>query len=96
MSPVMSTKEVKQALEMVSDKISVRNGVYTIKKSYYWGISEDGSALAKKVESKLDKAVVLDYGNHWHPFVGGAKSGSSKDSYLYCKFYIKAKGSRKE
>jgi hypothetical protein len=88
----MSTKEVKKALEMVSDKISVRNGVYTIKKSYYWGVSEDGSALAKKVESKLDKAVVLDYGNHWHPFVGGAKSGSSKDSYLYCKFYIKSKG----
>ena len=92
----MDTKQVKKALEMVSDKISVRNGVYTIKKSYFYGFGKDGSELAKKVESKLDNAVVIDYGNHWHPFVGGAKSGSSKDSYLYCKFYIKAKGTRKE
>ena len=91
-----NTKEIKKALEMVSDKISVRNGVYTIKKSYFYGFGKDGSELAKKVESKLDNAVVIDYGNHWHPFVGGAKPGSSKDSYLFCKFYIKAKGSRKK
>ena len=81
---------------MVSDKISVRNGVYTIKKSYFYGFGKDGSELAKKVESKLDSAVVIDYGNHWHPFVGGAKPGSSKDSYYFCKFYIKAEGTRND
>jgi hypothetical protein len=84
----MSTKEIRQQLGQLFDTFSCRGGVYTIKKSYYWGFTEDGSALADKVKKKLPSADVLDYGNHWHPFVGGAKSGSSQDSYYYCKFKV--------
>ena len=86
----MSTKDIKRHLEQLFDTISCRDGVYTIKKSYYWGFTEDGSALADKVKKKLPSADILDYGNHWHPFVGGAKSGSARDSYHYCKFKVQA------
>ena len=84
----MSTKDIKRHLEQLFDTISCRDGVYTIKKSYYWGFTEDGSALADKVKKKLPSADILDYGNHWHPFVGGAKPGSPQDSYHYCKFKV--------
>ena len=83
-----NTKQVKQTLGRIFDTFSSKGGVYTIKKSYYWGFTEDGSALADKVQQKLPQAVIVDYGNHWHPFVGGAKSGSAKDSFYFCKFKI--------
>ena len=84
----MDTKQVKQTLGEIFDTFSSRGGVYTIKKSYFYGFGKDGSALADKVQQKLPSAVVVDYGNHWHPFVGGAKPGSPQDSYYFCKFKI--------
>lgn len=84
----MIAKDIRLALCGVFDTFSLRKGEYLIKKSYYWGLDSDGSTLANKVKKILPEAEVIDYGNHWHPFVGGAKAGSAKDSYLYCKFKI--------
>jgi hypothetical protein len=85
---MIKTKDIKLALCGTFDTFSLRNGEYTVKKSYYWGIDSDGSTLANKVKKIIPEAIVTDYGNHWHPFVGGAKAGSPKDSYLYCKFKL--------
>lgn len=84
----MYNKNIKLALCGVFDTFSFRKGEYMIKKSYYWGITSDGSTLANKVKKIIPEAEVIDYGNHWHPFVGGAKCGSPQDSYLYCKFKL--------
>ena len=83
---MMSTKQVREVVSNVADTLSVRQGVFTVKKSYYWGVTQGGSALADKIKSLLPEAFILDYGNHYHGFVGGAKSGSSKDSYFWVKF----------
>lgn len=85
----MNTKTVRSLLENSVDVLSFRNKVYTAKKSYYWGATQDGSAFRDKIQKLIPKARVVDYGNHWHSFVGGAKPGSSQDSYYYCKFEIK-------
>jgi len=84
----MKTKEVKEKLSSIADVLSVRGGIYTAKKSYFWGFGKDGSEFADKIKKIIPEAKIEDYGNHWHPFVGGAKPGSSKDSYLFCKFSI--------
>ena len=83
-----NTKQIKQTLGRIFDTFSSKGGVYTIKKSYFYGFGKDGSALVDKVQQKLPQAVIVDYGNHWHPFVGGAKPGSTKDSFYFCKFKI--------
>lgn len=85
----MKTKDIKDKLGRYADVVSVRNGIYTVKKSYFWGSMKDGSELALNVQTILPKVKVIDYGNHFHHFVGGAKPGSSKDSYYYCKFKLK-------
>lgn len=82
----MNTKQVRSILSDAIDTISFRDNTFTVKKSYFWGVTKDGSSLASKVEKLLPGVKVIDYGNHYHGFVGGARPGSSKDSYLYCKF----------
>jgi hypothetical protein len=83
-----NTKQIKEVLGDIFDTFSSKDGVYTIKKSYYWGVTKDGSHLGDRVKEKFPNAFILDWGNHWHSFVGGAKSGSAQDSYWFCKFKL--------
>jgi len=82
----MKTKDIKVRLNDHVDVVSFRDGTFTVKKSYYWGATKDGSNLADKVKALIPEATILDYGNHYHGFVGGAKSGSPQDSYWWVKF----------
>jgi len=86
----MKIKDIKEKLRGKINTISSKGGVFTAKKSYFWGATKDGSVLADKIQSAIPEAVIEDCGNHFHHFVGGAKPGSSQDSYLWCKFTIKA------
>jgi len=82
----MKTKQVREAIDNITDTLSSRGGVFTAKKSYYWGSSKDGSAFANEIKSLVPTAEIVDYGNHFHGFVGGAKAGSPQDSYFWVKF----------
>ena len=82
----MTTKHIKEAVGNVVSTLSSRGGVFTAKKSYFWGICGDGSGLADKIKSLVPTAEIVDYGNHYHSFVGGAKPGSPQDSYFWVKF----------
>ena len=82
----MKTKDIKIRLNDHVDVVSSRNGIYTAKRSYFFGMTKDGSNLADKVKALIPEAFIIDYGNHWHAFVGGARPGSSKDSYWWVKF----------
>ena len=86
----MKFKDVKEKLNELVSTISLRSGVFTAKKSYFWGATKDGLVLADKIQSIIPEALIEDCGNHFHHFVGGAKPGSPQDSYLWCKFRIKA------
>ena len=82
----MKTKDIKEKLGHMVDVVSFRQGVFTVKKGYFWGASKDGSELRDKVVGKIPNIEVIDYGNHYHEFVGGARPGSSRDSYWWVKF----------
>jgi hypothetical protein len=82
----MKLKDIKEQLDGNADVVSVRHGIYTVKKSYYWGATKDGSELVNAVKSLFNNIIIVDFGNHYHGFVGGAKPGSYNDSYFYCKF----------
>lgn len=84
----MNTKTIKNILQDIADVVSFRNNIFTVKKSYYWGFGKDGSEFADKIQKMIPNAKIVDYGNHWHAFVGGAKPGSPQDSYYFCKFQI--------
>ena len=82
----MKTKDIKARLNDHVDVVSFRDGIFTVKKSYFWGATKDGSNLAEKVEKLIEGATILDYGNHYHDFVGGARPGSPQDSYWWVIF----------
>ena len=82
----MKTNQVREAIGHITNTLSSRGGVFTAKKSYFWGFTNDGSALADKIKNLVPGAEIVDFGNHFHGFVGGAKPGSPQDSYYWVKF----------
>ena len=85
----MTTKEIKALISHVADRVSFSKGIFTAKKTYYWGVTQSGEVFADKVIRLLaPHAEMIDYGNHFHGFVGGAKTGSGKDSYFYVTFKV--------
>lgn len=84
----MTTKEVRERLSMTFDTFSFRNNVFTVKKGYYWGVTKSGETYADKVKEVIPEAKIIDFGNHFAPFNGKARTGSAGDSYFYVKFTI--------
>lgn len=82
----MTTSEIREVLQPYSSTFSVRKGIYTMKKSYYWGLTKSGEVLKNTVESLIPNAKVIDYGNHYADFHGGARPGTSQDSYFWVRF----------
>ena len=64
-----------------------RPNQFRITRSYFYrhGGSEDAleASIKKILDDKRIKYVIIDKGNNWHSFVGGAKPGSSQDSFWY-------------
>lgn len=71
-----------------SKHVRKSKGQFMYWQSYYWGFTKSADKLVELVKSKIAGVVIADSGNHYHSFVGGAKSGSAKDSYLWVKFTV--------
>lgn len=84
----MTTKEVS---ELLGTYVSKRKGQFKFWKSYFWGITSNADKLVDLVKTKIPNVKITGHGNHYHSFVGGAKSGSDKDSYLWVTFTIPEK-----
>lgn len=86
----MTVKQIREILPV--DVVSQKNGIFTVKKSYFYGFSSSGETLASKIKELIPSAKIIDFGNHFHAFIGGAKTGSSQDSYFWCKFTVDSNG----
>ena len=84
----MTSKEVRERLNTSFNIVSVRHGIYTAKKSYYWGVTKSGEAYADKVRELIPNAEIIEFGNHFAPFRGGARAGGPQDSYYWVKFKV--------
>jgi hypothetical protein len=84
-------KQVKEFIEachaVTHASVSCSKGIFTVKKSYFYGGGKALDSLRWLVESIPDIKIV-ESGDHWHSFVGGAKAGTAKDSYVWVKFTI--------
>lgn len=80
----MKTKDIEA---MGFKNVSLRKGVFKVKQSFFYGMFANlDEKLARKVKEVFPDAIILDKGMHWHEFVGGAKSGSAKDSFVWVTF----------
>ncbi len=82
----MTTKQVAELLGTTDIRKS--KGAFKFYRSYFYRHGMTPEHLVNKVKEKIPNAVILDSGDHWAPFNGGAKSGSAKDSYLWVTFTV--------
>ena len=74
-------------LDVSEDRVRTIKGAFRLHKSYYY-CKETSANLAASVSSKFPDATILEHGNHRHAFVGGAASGSAKDSFIWVTFTL--------
>lgn len=89
MNKKLTAKQIEDSTSI--DHVSVRNGIYTARRGYFWGVSASGEAFAQQVRNEIEKAfdidiVVLDFGNHFTAFKGDAPL--TKQSHYWVKFSI--------
>lgn len=78
------TAAVKTALRV--DTASTKNGVYTIRKGFFYTNGFTAEKLAERVLEAYPEAKILDKGEVWKPFRGGASVAAS--SHWFVKFTL--------
>ena len=65
-----------------------RDGNFIAKWSYFYRCGKSPEGYATKVQEVFPDAVIVQTGDHFHAFCGGAKSGSATDSYMWVEFKL--------
>ena len=72
------------------DKVSKHKDIFTARFGYFYRHGQSGESTRDKVVKRLTDAgikhTILDYGDYWTPFCGGAPI--EKSSHFYVKFTI--------
>lgn len=80
----MSEREIKKRI--CASTLSCRGGVYTARWGFFYRNGGTSEKHANIVREKLPGALVLDHGEVWKAFRGGASVGQS--SHWWVKFTI--------
>ena len=65
-----------------------RAGNYIAKWSYFYHHGRTAEGYVAKVQDAFPTAIIIQTGDHFHAFCGGAKSGSARDSYMWVEFQL--------
>lgn len=85
----MKTSEVKNILHTNSvsfDTLSQKDGVFTLRRGFFYRHGNDANQIAAKLQEALPNATVVDKGEVWKPFRGGASV--AQGSHWYVKFTV--------
>lgn len=75
-------KEIREKLDF--DTYSVRNGVFTVRKEFFYTHGVTAEHHVKKVLSVFPDAKIVDCGEVWKPFRGG--ESTANNSHFFVKF----------
>ena len=85
----MTVKEVREKLNGIVDTVSHKNGVFTVRREFFYTHGRTAASLAAAITKLIPGAVITDSGEVWKPFRGGASTANS--SHWYVKFTITPK-----
>jgi hypothetical protein len=71
-----------------TDCVKKYRGVFRYHKSYFYTSGLTPETLIAKVKEKLPNAKIIDSGDHYAKFFGGAPSGSKLDSFMWVTFTL--------
>jgi hypothetical protein len=83
----VTVKQVKEALSHSVDQVSkLKNGHVMVRKGYFYRNGMDDVKFNNNVVAALEKAgvavFVVDFGDHWAAFSGGASLARSSHFYV--------------
>ena len=84
----MTAKDVRNALAGVADSVTLRNGVWTARRGFFYAHGGSAEAFAAAVRRALPTATVLDSWEKWTPFRGG--DSVARGSHWGVKFTVPA------
>ena len=80
----MKLKDIKSKIRV--DSLSIRKGIYTARKTFYYTHGKNSSDLADRIINELNNVTIIDHGQQWTPFRGG--SSVAKSSHWWVKFTL--------
>ena len=80
----MTLQEIKEAVHC--DTISRKNGVITIRRGFFYSHGGSADKIAARVLTAYPTATIVDSGEVWKPFRGGASVANQ--SHWYVKFTL--------
>lgn len=65
---------------------SVRGGIYTIRRGFFYTMGKSSYDLKEAVVAAFPDATILEHGEVWKPFIGGASV--RRQSHWFVKFTL--------
>lgn len=78
----ITAQEVREKLQ--AEHVTKFRGVFTYRRGFYYRLGLSAARCRDALVRKLPGAIILDYGEHYAPFRGGA--GVAENSHFYVKF----------
>lgn len=84
----MKTLTAKQVNEkLMVDQVTLSKGTYTMRDEFYYRHGRSANDYVKLVRETFPNAEILESGEIWKPFRGGASTANS--SHWFVKFKLK-------
>jgi len=82
----INIKEVKEKLSGLVDTVSQKNGIFTVRKGYFYRHGMSQEILAEKIKEIMPNVEIIDTEDHWASFRGGASV--AQGSHFMVKFKV--------
>ena len=83
----MATKTAKQVQDILSgENVTKRNGIFTLREEFFYTHGKTEYDLIKDIKLAFPDARIIDQGEIWKPFNGGASIVNS--SHWFVKFSL--------
>ena len=69
-----------------ADSISKKGDIYTARRGFFYTHGGSSDAFAERIKNTFPNAVILDHGEQWRPFRGGATV--AQGSHWWVKFKL--------
>lgn len=81
---LVTTKSVRD--KIVVDTLSQKNGVFTARVEFFYRHGQTSEDLANHIKRAIPNATIIDSGEVWKAFRGGATTANS--SHWWVKFIV--------
>jgi|GEM_PF-5561629 len=82
----MTTKQIREKLFTIADTVSKREGVFTARRGFFYTGGKSSEDFRRALTNAIPEARVIDCGEHWAPFKGGASV--AKQSHWWVRFTV--------